>query len=75
MTDREPMCPTCRRRMDVGFLLDNGGSGPTQASWVAGPPERSRWSGIKLKGRTKLPITTYRCPRCGRLELFTPLHG
>jgi hypothetical protein len=25
---------------------------------------------MKLKGKPKMPVTTFRCPRCGRLDSF-----
>ena len=40
--------------------------------WVSGEPERSIWFGVKKGGRKRLDIASYRCPRCGRLELIAP---
>jgi len=28
------------------------------------------WTGLKLRGKDKLAITTYRCGRCGYLESY-----
>lgn len=47
----QPICPDCQRRMEGGFLLDRGDSGNAVGTWVQGPPERSLWHGLKLKGR------------------------
>ena len=69
MLTRPPDCPRCKRRMEPGYVLDRT-SGYTVATWVAGAPERSRWTGLKIKNRPNLPVTTYRCPHCGRLESF-----
>lgn len=54
--------------MEAGYILDVAHGANLQSQWVEGPPDRSRWTGLKLKGRRKLPITTYRCSRCGFLE-------
>jgi hypothetical protein len=58
--------------MEAGFTLDSGGSsGPVGFShWVDGAPERSVWTGLKLKDRVRLAITTWRCPKCGLLESY-----
>lgn len=67
---RVPECPRCDREMETGFVLDHNVGSVTRSAWVAGVPEWSRWSGLKLKGKTRLPVTTFRCPSCGRLESF-----
>ena len=52
-------------------MLDNTHGGRLQSEWVQGAPEKSRWGiGIKLKGKLKLPIATYRCTKCGYLESY-----
>lgn len=56
--------------MEPGYLLDRGPSGMVVTTWVAGAPERSRWTGLKFKDRMNLPVTTFRCPNCGCLESF-----
>ena len=63
-------CPKCGGRMEPGFVVDNGHGTYYQDSWIEGPPERSRWTGLKLKGRRKLPIVANRCSRCGFLEYW-----
>ena len=64
-------CPKCGRRMEPGFFLeykDGDRRGLTQ--WVSGPAEKSLWMGIKIKGRQVLPVTVFRCERCGFLESY-----
>ena len=39
------------------------------ARWVAGPPVEHRMLGLDLPER-QLPVCTFRCPKCGRLESF-----
>jgi hypothetical protein len=68
--ERMPDCPKCGRVMEPGFLLDMTHGGMTQTSWVQGAPEKSFWTGIRIKGRTKLPVKTFRCTHCGYLESY-----
>lgn len=56
--------------MEQGFVLDHSHGAILQSLWVAGPVERSRWTGLRLKGREKVPIITWRCTRCGYLESY-----
>jgi hypothetical protein len=57
--------------MEPGFVADKGHySVPDVQKWVEGRPERSFWSGLKLKDRDVLPVSTYRCERCGYLEFY-----
>jgi hypothetical protein len=65
-----PDCPRCEDAMEPGFLIDHGYGTVYPAAWVAGIAEWSRWLGTRLKGKTKLPVTTFRCRSCGRLESF-----
>ena len=69
---REPRrCAKCDGKMEEGFLLDNTHGGRVQTKWVQGAPEESRWGvGVKLKGRLQLPISTFRCTKCGYLESY-----
>jgi hypothetical protein len=63
-------CLRCDQPLDRGYLVDHGYGVTYPVAWVAGKPEWSRWTGLKLKNRRKMPVTTLRCPRCGRLESF-----
>jgi hypothetical protein len=33
----------------------------SQPEWADGTPERSFWSGVKVKGHTRHPVVTFRC--------------
>ena len=66
-----PYCNDCQRRMEGGFLLDRN-QGNTVGTWVEGPPEKSTWTGLKLKGRRQLPVYAWRCPGCSHVRLFAP---
>ncbi|MEZ0244546.1 MAG: hypothetical protein ACAH11_14320 [Sphingomonas sp.] len=54
--------------MTQGLILDTNQSGAhAVSSWIEGAPDRG-WLGLKLRGRTKYEILTWRCGRCGFLE-------
>jgi hypothetical protein len=70
LDQRTPECPKCEATMERGFVLDLAHGAFVQSSWIEGEPERSRWTGLKLKGHNRIPVTTFRCPRCGYLESY-----
>lgn len=61
-------CPKCTGRMETGFIIDEIHGGTQVSQWVEGLPNRHWFLGMRTKGRRKLPITVYRCSRCGFLE-------
>jgi hypothetical protein len=74
MNNRE--CPACRVRLEDGFMMDRGDRDRVKpATGVEGEPEKSFWSGTKTKGKRQLPVAALRCPRCGRIELYTAERG
>ena len=56
--------------MEQGYVIDEsyGKVGPEK--WVAGEPELSFWTGLKLRGKQRLAVTSYRCRQCGYLESY-----
>ena len=56
--------------MEAGYVLDLMHGGYAQGAWVDGPPEKSFWTGLKVHGHQRVPVTTYRCPHCGYLESY-----
>jgi hypothetical protein len=56
--------------MKKGYILEYNGSGFSASKWIAGPPEKSFFVGVKLAGREQYPIETFRCVRCGFLESY-----
>jgi uncharacterized Zn finger protein len=68
--NRSLNCPRCSGSMEVGFVVDEGYGTRTVEKWVAGEPERSMWTGLKLRGKAKQDVVTYRCKRCGYLESY-----
>ena len=69
-----PTCPKCAAAMESGFIIDKGmPSGSVSApEWAEGVPEPSFWTGLKLGGRERHAVTTFRCPACGYLESYAP---
>jgi len=67
----ELACLRCGGAMERGFVADKADySVPETQKWVEGAPERSFWWGLKLKDRSVIPVSTYRCERCGYLESY-----
>jgi len=67
---RTKTCPKCQSSMTEGFIIDNKESGRAVSSWLEGTPEKSIWTGVKLKGRKPLDIATWRCGSCAYLESY-----
>lgn len=64
-------CPRCARRMELGFLLEIGDSDARSVTkWVEGVPKKKFLIGLHIKDRRVLPLTTYRCEKCGYLESY-----
>ena len=63
-------CPKCSGSMVEGFVVDATHGGAAVSSWVEGAPEKSVWTGLKLAGRPRAEIATWRCNRCGFLEHY-----
>lgn len=56
--------------MQEGLLLEatQGGWQPTY--WVEGVPEKSIWTGLKLKGKEVWRVSAFRCGACGFLKTY-----
>jgi len=55
--------------MDSGFIVDfTGTQFSKQSSWVEGTAEPS-WGSVS-GDKQRLPIVTFRCPKCGQLKSF-----
>ena len=63
-------CPKCRSNMEEGFVKDEAHGVVHASKWVAGPPEKSFWTGTKTRGKKQVEILTYRCSNCGYLESY-----
>lgn len=67
-----PQCLVCEVPLERGFVADHTYGEYRVARWCAGDPERS-WLGGEARGsqvRQGLKISAWRCPSCGRVELF-----
>lgn len=68
-----PHCPNCRIDMDAGILVDKADYNmPGKQQWAEGAPERSMWSGLKLKGHEQADVVAFRCPQCYLLQSYAP---
>jgi hypothetical protein len=56
--------------MEGGYLIDTAYGGTVLPKWAEGEPKKSIWTGLKLRGKEQLEVTTYRCRRCGYLESY-----
>ena len=63
-------CPKCSGSMTEGFVLDATHGAMTVSSWVEGAPVKSMWTGVKLSGRARSEVASWRCNRCGFLEHY-----
>lgn len=70
MEQQSIKCVKCSADMAEGFILDRVISAAVAASWQAGKPEHSSWTGIKFQGKKQHQITVYRCEACGFLESY-----
>lgn len=65
-------CPKCGGAMIRGFIVDKTHGGTAVPAWVEGEPRKSLWTGLKLRGRTRIEIATSRCRSCFFLESYAP---
>ena len=66
-------CPKCGGEMEEGFIGDNNLTNVVASVWIAGAPESSFWTGkagVKVAGRAKRRVQSFRCTNCGYLESF-----
>ena len=68
-------CPRCSAEMERGFIMDASEAGPKQSVWVEDVPETATFLGmqvakgvVKVRGKRRLIVDTYRCTKCGLLE-------
>jgi hypothetical protein len=64
------VCAKCNGTMTEGFITDQGHGIIVVPHWVEGPPQISSWVGVKLSGKAKSQVSTWRCRRCGYLENY-----
>ena len=70
-TNTSPRCPKCQKTMERGHIPDQGRNKVSQSGWSHGEAERQRFlGGIKFRPKEQFPLTAYRCPSCGYVELY-----
>ena len=63
-------CPKCSAEMEPGFLLGSGRNWYRPAEWFEGPPEINWLGGLKLRGKRRFRVESWRCKKCGFLEHY-----
>jgi DNA-directed RNA polymerase subunit RPC12/RpoP len=64
-------CPKCQKTMEEGHVPDIGRNSATRSAWSHGLAEPRRFlSGIKFNRKEQIPLSAYRCPSCGFVELY-----
>ena len=63
-------CSKCTSPMTEGFITDQGHGMIVVPKWVDGPPRKSAWVGVRIGGRKRTEVSTWRCRRCGFLESY-----
>ena len=58
--------------MEPGFLVDQAHAHVAKPEWAEGEPAYSHWFGMKMRGRQRYIVRTYRCTKCGFLESYAP---
>jgi hypothetical protein len=70
MAIRNMSCAKCRGRMEEGVIPDFGHGQVYIGSWQEGAAERNWLGSLKVRHKTRHPITAYRCTSCGYLECY-----
>ena len=67
-------CPDCGEPMEEGWTTDANFASFTQTCWHRDPPEvETRLGspvGTKATRAKMVPITSFRCPKCGLLKSY-----
>ena len=70
MPTTAPECRDCHVAMEAGLMLDQTSGRAEQPLWIKGVAETGFFGHLKVGERERLPVATFRCPTCGRLESF-----
>ena len=71
MPDAHPRCSTCDQFMERGHIPDVTHGTVLPQSWASGEPRKALLGGIKYDRKELMPIAAYRCPQCGRVDLYS----
>jgi hypothetical protein len=64
------VCPKCGNTMEPGFVVDHTYGGYAAPEWAEGTTQPSLWTGLKMSGKERHPVQTFRCAGCGYLESY-----
>ncbi len=63
-------CGKCGGTLKEGFLVDSSKNATRVAEWAEGAPQYWVLRILRMRGRRKLPVRSFRCSRCGFLESY-----
>lgn len=63
-------CIRCHAPMEPGFVPDYTENRYSRQNWWPGEPQKSFWTGFKIERDQVIPVTTFRCSKCGYLESY-----
>jgi len=71
------VCPKCNNAMEPGFVVDHTqrdyADESAEPEWAEGTVQISWIGHVKMKGKERHPVQTFRCVRCGYLESYARL--
>lgn len=68
--DKTPVCTDCHVEMETGFVPDLYAQ-IVRSRWHPGAGTEKTFVGnLKLDNDSMIPITSFRCPRCGLLKQY-----
>lgn len=68
--DTTKSCPDCHVALEVGFVPDHYAQ-IIRSHWHPGAAtEKTLFGNLKLDSDAMLPITAFRCPKCGLLKHY-----
>lgn len=56
--------------MEEGFTLEDNLERRVVSAWYRGKPVKGFFQGVKIAKLPRIPIQTWRCTACGRLESY-----
>ena len=63
-------CIRCHTPLETGYSVDATYGAYLEQKWYPGAPQKSFWTGVKVKRNRGVPITALRCPKCGYVEFY-----
>lgn len=74
----KPTCADCSETLEIGFIPDATIGPVKQSHWHPGAAVHERFvgleaydkRGVKTDWEQAVPVTAYRCPRCGLVKIY-----